>query len=194
MRNISGAVRYKSKVELRKNFLKLLRNQTEEERKVKSLAIYDKLFKMQEFQRAITILFYASFNGEVDTFEMMRQAQLLGKKIGLPRIDRRKKTITPVLVESLDDDLETGPYGIPQPAEKAGALLSLQRLDMAIVPGVAFDKNNYRLGRGAGYYDMFLKTLPSGIPSIGLAFDFQIVDEFPLYENHDMPVSRVLVN
>jgi 5-formyltetrahydrofolate cyclo-ligase len=57
---------------------------------------------------------------------------------------------------------------------------------------VAFDRKNNRLGRGEGYYDRFLKLLPSTTPTIGLAFDFQLVDTLPELEAHDMPVSLVL--
>ena len=65
---------------------------------------------------------------------------------------------------------------------------------MVIVPGLAFDKHNNRLGRGAGYYDRFLSTLPTDIPTVGLAFDFQIIDRLPQQKEHDIPVSHVLVN
>ena len=61
-----------SKKLLRERILTLLRNQKEEERLNKSLAIGRKLFKMQAFQEAETILFYASFDGEGETFDMMK--------------------------------------------------------------------------------------------------------------------------
>ena len=67
-------------------------------------------------------------------------------------------------------------------------------LDLVVVPGLAFDKRNNRLGRGQGYYDRFLKTLPRGVPTIGLAFDFQIVDTIPQRKEHDVAVDCVLVN
>ena len=65
---------------------------------------------------------------------------------------------------------------------------------MVVVPGVAFDKKNNRLGRGKGYYDRFLKMLPFSTPTIGLAFDFQIVENLPVKEPHDVPVSQVIYN
>ncbi|MCK4882323.1 MAG: hypothetical protein KAS92_04810, partial [Candidatus Omnitrophica bacterium] len=80
-----------SKLILRERILTLLRNQKEEERLTKSLAIGNKLFQIGEFQKAETILFYASFDGEVETFEMMKEAQKLGKTIGLPGILRDEK-------------------------------------------------------------------------------------------------------
>lgn len=183
-----------SKKLLRERILTLLRNQKEEERLNKSLVISNKLFQMQEFQRAETILFYASFDGEVETFEMMKTAQKLGKTIGLPAIMRSEKKIIPTRVASLEMDLEAGPYGIKQPKIDSSEALKNDCLDMVIVPGVAFDKENNRLGRGGGYYDKFLSTIPSRVPTVGLAFDFQIVDSLSFKEEHDMPVSSVLAD
>ena len=189
------AVPIPTKQELRRKVLTLLRQQKEEERSAKSLVILDKLFKKPEFRRALTILFYAAFDGEVDTFEMMRRALQSGKRIGLPYILRREKRMIPLAVQSLEEDLETGHYGVKQPKRKAHVrTLTMEELDLVIVPGLAFDRHNHRLGRGQGYYDRFLQELPRGIPTIGLAFDFQIVDHLPPPEEHDVPVSSVLVN
>jgi 5-formyltetrahydrofolate cyclo-ligase len=183
-----------TKTELRKKILTLLRKQKEEERLAKSLAVLNKLLKRPEFQKAFTVLFYAAFDGEVDTFEMMQRAQQLGKKIGLPYIVRKEKRMVPTMVESIEEDLAIGPYGVRQPRETSREkTLSTDNLDLVIVPGVAFDRHNHRLGRGQGYYDRFLKELSARTPTIGLAFDFQIVDYFPPKEEHDVPVSCVLV-
>jgi len=187
-------VHNKSKKVLRERILTLLRNQKEEERLIKSLAIGNKLFQMGEFQKAETILFYASFDGEVETFEMMREAQKLGKTIGLPGTMKEEKEMIPTAVASLESDLETGPYGIQQPKMDQAQTLSEDHLDMVVVPGVAFDKQNNRLGRGGGYYDRFLESLPPSAVTVGLAFDFQMVDSLPSQEKHDVPVSCVLTN
>ncbi|MCX5706588.1 MAG: 5-formyltetrahydrofolate cyclo-ligase, partial [Candidatus Omnitrophica bacterium] len=58
-------------------------------------------------------------------------------------------------------------------------------------PGLAFDKKGNRLGRGKGYYDRFLKKIPKDTPSIGLAFDLQILPSVPT-SSHDVSVSKVL--
>ena len=172
-----------------------MRKQKEEERLAKSLLILNKLLKRPEFQKALTVLFYAAFDGEVDTFEMMQRTQQLGKKICLPYIVRDEKRMVPILVKSIEDDLAAGPYGVKQPRETSmEKRLGTDELDLVIVPGVAFDRHNHRLGRGHGYYDRFLKSLSVRTPAIGLAFDFQIVDHLPTPEEHDVPVSCVLVS
>ncbi len=178
----------------RKKILKLLKGQKEEDRLTKSRVIREKLFAIPEFKKAKTILFYASFDGEVETFSMMKQAQKLGKSIVLPRILKDQKILILSLVKNLTTNLTKGPYGISHPKLAALKVLNPNDIDLAIVPGVAFDSFNNRLGRGAGYYDRFLSQLPKEIPTIGLAFDFQVVDRLPHQESHDIPVTCVITN
>ena len=181
-----------SKSDIRKKVVNYLKNQKEEARFRKSLVILDKLIRLPEFKKAQTILFYASIDGEVDTFEIMKRAQTMGKAVALPMILKNEKVLYPKLIKDLENDLEMGPYHIPQPVEKTQSL-PLTELDLVLVPGLAFDKTNQRLGRGAGYYDRFLKLLPVKTPKIGLAFDFQIFDSLPFEEN-DFPVTSVITN
>lgn len=178
---------------IRQRILKLLRNQEEESKHKKSLVILNKLFSIPEFQGAKTILFYASFAGEVDTFEMIQQALEIGKQIALPIVKEKERNINPALINNLEEDLECGKYGIKQPKEEYAELVDLDKIDMVVVPGVAFDRQNNRLGRGEGYYDRFLKKLSPNSYSVGLAFDFQVVDSLPVSET-DIAVSRVIVN
>ena len=179
---------------LRIRLLKLLRSQKEEDRLKKSRIIRKKLFKTKEFKRAKTVLFYASFDGEVETFDMMKQAKRLGKKIVLPIIVRKKREIILSLVHDLKKDLVSGPHGIKQPRVSRLNAIRVGDIDLAVVPGVGFDKNNNRLGRGAGYYDRFLGDIPSCIPTFGLAFDFQVISAVPHKKGQDIPVCHVVVN
>ncbi len=183
-----------AKSALRKKLLKLLKSQKEEDRLKKSRAIQKRLFLTPEFKQAKVILFYASFNGEVETFRMMKQAQKLGKKIVLPTILEDQKKMILSLVENLGKDLVCGAYGISEPNPRAIKPVDLEAIDLAIVPGVAFDSDNNRLGRGAGYYDRFLVKLSSDVPTFGLAFDFQVLNRLPHPQKHDVAVSRVITN
>jgi len=178
---------------IRKEILTLLRNQKEDDWLRKSERIKTVFFQDPDVQNSKTVLFYASFQGEVDTFGLMRDAIKTGKQIALPVVDVQNKEIIPKRVTSLEDDLTYGPYHIQQPHEKNTREIALPEIDVVVVPGVAFDRRGFRLGRGAGYYDRFLKNFPQGIPLIGLAFDFQILDSLPL-EPHDLSVTRVVTN
>ena len=149
---------------------------------------------MHEFVRSQTILFYASFDGEVDTEKMIDEARALGKKVALPVIEKETKTIIPTLIKCKANKLTNGHYGIKQPKREKENTVDLSSIEMIIVPGIAFDKYNNRLGRGAGYYDRLLERIPSSVHTVGLAFDFQIVDHIPHIEKHDKPVSHLIFN
>lgn len=186
-------VQIEDKKKLREQFLKTLRNQDEQDRLTRSRLIQEKLVVRPEFQMAKTILFYASFDGEVDTFPMMKQASQLKKTIALPIVNKGSKNFIPTRIKDLDS-LNPGHFGIKQPAFAQEAVVGLDYLDLVIVPGLAFDKLHNRLGRGFGFYDRFLASLPEDTPCLGLAFDFQIVEKLPHLEVHDMALTDVLVN
>jgi 5-formyltetrahydrofolate cyclo-ligase len=124
---------------------------------------------------------------------MIEQALALGKRIALPVVNKEEKRIVPVAVSNLQG-LVQGAYGIPSPSACNATAVPLKEIDLVVVPGVVFDKKNNRLGRGAGYYDRFLQELPLTTPTVGLAFDIQMVDVIPGLEPHDRPVTQVLTN
>ncbi|MDD4908777.1 MAG: 5-formyltetrahydrofolate cyclo-ligase, partial [Candidatus Omnitrophica bacterium] len=85
--------------------------------------------------------------------------------------------------------LKVGPYGVWEPV--AETLVKPEDLDLIITPGLAFDKKGNRLGRGKGYYDRFLSKLSDRAPSIGLAFDFQILPLIPT-TSYDVSVNKII--
>lgn len=181
---VRGVARSKQKI--RNRIIKILLSQKEEDRSRKSRLIKQALFKKTVFRKAKTVMFYMSFSGEVDTSEMIQESQKLGKIIALPVCADGR--MVPCLLNE-HGDLLPGPYGILEPAQKKR--VGLSDLGLVVVPGLAFDDTGMRLGRGKGYYDCFLKKLPSDVPSVGLAFDFQILSAVPSTPD-DIPVTTVL--
>lgn len=180
----------KLKSDLRKIILNRLKTQKEEERHRRSLAIRRKLLAMPEFRHADVLMFYVSKDGEVETRPMIEAALVRGKVVLVPVIKVRKRKMVVSEIMDPNKDLVEGPYGIYQP--KAHMKVYHPRsIDLAIVPGIAFDKEGNRLGRGMGYYDKFLAGLRKGIPRIGLAFKFQVVRRLPTL-SHDQPVTVLL--
>jgi 5-formyltetrahydrofolate cyclo-ligase len=177
-----------TKGQLRNIVLSRLKEQTEQQREHKSKLIERRLLKEEEFIKAERILFYLAFDGEVNTESMINQARGLGKKIYVPLCDSKHKSLTPCALNK-DSILEKGPYQTLEPQD--GVELPVDKLDLVVVPGLAFDKSGNRLGRGKGYYDRFLQRLSSRTPSIGLAFDFQIFPDLPV-EHTDLPVDKLL--
>lgn len=182
-----------TKQELRRAVLEQIKSQKEEDFLAGSRCILERLINLKVFRQANTVLFYASCRGEVDTWQMMNRAWGMNKRVAVPKVQIESKMIVPVAVRS-SGDLRPGAYGILEPEYHSDNAVSPGSLDLVIVPGVAFDRRHHRLGRGAGYYDRFLAGLSSSTPTLGLAFDFQIVETIPEIGPHDRAVHEVLTD
>lgn len=130
-----------------------------------------------------SFLFYYPHKNEVNLLPLLNEFQRLGKTVLLPKAEGN--FIIPVVVKDLQD-LKKGKFSIPEPK---GEVYPEEKIDVVFVPAVAFDRNGYRIGYGKGYYDRFL-GMTKGI-KIGVAYDFQVVDEIP-FEEHDVPVDLVI--
>lgn len=132
---------------------------------------------------------YCALPGEVPT-ERIRRAYLdAGAHLYYPRVTGRGTLAFYPHREG--DGWETGPYGIPEPANPAGCKPRRGGWDIVVVPGVAFDRRGNRLGHGFGYYDRFLGRLGESIPRVGLAFSRQLVPEVPV-DAWDIPVHALV--
>jgi 5-formyltetrahydrofolate cyclo-ligase len=175
------------KEKLRKEIKEKRIKQTKEENRKKSKEIKEKLFSLKQYKDAKTILFYVSYNGEVFTHEMIKEA-LKEKKVVVPITN--KKYYSLILSELKNwNDLKEGSYGILEPEEDCIKKVSIDENYLIIVPGVAFDCKGNRLGHGKGYYDRLLKD--TNAPIIALAFEFQIMEKIPTDE-HDKPVDIII--
>jgi 5-formyltetrahydrofolate cyclo-ligase len=181
------------KKNIRQELLKKLRSQNKEQRRSKSEKIRGKLYAHEKFKAADTVMFYISEDIEVDTEQMIRDSLKSGKKVAVPiTVVSQNKLIASLLVD-FDKELSKGPYGILQPKSDFARPVPLKKIDVVIVPGVAFDSKGHRLGHGTGYYDRFLSKIPQSVHTLGLAFDFQMVDSLPV-SSHDIAVKEVISN
>ena len=181
----------KTKDITRKEIFDRLNAQAPEEILRKSKAIKEALFQDAGFKKAKVVMLYASRDEEVGTWDIIKEALAEGKKVALPRCVSQAKVI-PKEITDIDTDLEKGTYSIYEP-KSSQQNVEIEEIDLVVVPGVAYDRENNRLGRGKGYYDRFLKKLSPRTSTIGLAFDFQLLNKLPK-DSHDTPVSRVITN
>jgi 5-formyltetrahydrofolate cyclo-ligase len=140
------------------------------------------------WQLAQTILFFAPMPDELDIWPSLPVALDSGKRVFLPRFMPHSNSYAACEVKSPDTDLTIGLFGIREPSESCPQF-PLNRLDLVLVPGVAFDLHGRRLGRGKGFYDQLLATVRGR--TCGVAFDEQIVNEIPL-EPHDVLLNCIL--
>ncbi|MBI2558431.1 5-formyltetrahydrofolate cyclo-ligase [Candidatus Woesearchaeota archaeon] len=146
--------------------------------------IKNALFNLAQYKKSKTVMFYVSFNSEVGTHDMIKEA-LKNKMVAVPKVENHE--IEPSIIIDFDS-LIPSKFGILEPIELMK--VAYKNIDLVLVPGIAFDKECHRIGYGFGYYDKFLKKVPKAV-KIGLAFDFQVVDKVPR-EEHDVPVDLIV--
>lgn len=162
-------------------------------RKEKSRVIREKLLASEEFRKSRTVMTYVSLPAEVDTFHFNEEALKRGKRVAVPYLGTADQEILASEITSMDS-LVKGPFGIFEPKDGCKKRIPLEEIDLIVVPAIAFDRNNMRLGRGKGYYDRFLsKPDLSSAKTIGIAYRFQITDPLP-QDPHDRPVHRVFTD
>ena len=181
------------KKNIRKEILEKLHDISREEKERKVEKLKEELFSLGEFKKAKCVMFYVSKHYEVDTHKMIDESIAMGKKVVVPITLKEEKTLKPSELKDREKELIKGHYGIHQPHEKHIRPVSPKEVDFMIVPGIAFDKAGHRLGHGEGYYDRFLEKVLPGIFTVGLAFDFQVVEELPRHDT-DIPVDKVIIS
>ena len=120
------------------------------------------------FRAARSLYAYLSYNQEVRTLPLIRQAQALGKRVAVPKVYGE----TDMRFLWLDDPARIAPgaYGIPEPVDDGPEADDPAAL--VLMPGLAFDPQGHRLGYGGGFYDRFLAAEPH--PTIALCYAFQL--------------------
>ena len=179
----------KMKNKIRKELIKIRENRSQDEILEKSNEIKKRLFEINEFKQASTILFYISYDNEVFTHDMIKEYISNGKNVIVPISDKENRRL---ILSKLNnwDDLELGSYNILEPRKDKIKEVSIEEINLIIVPGVGFDARGHRIGHGKGYYDNLLKN-SGNILSIGLAFESQVVKKIPT-EAHDLPVHKIV--
>ena len=170
-----------------------LKGQPTGQREEKSKIILERLRGFREIQEAEAIMFYVPLDEEVDTMPLLRETLAKGKSVVIPWVDRKSGSLLPVEIRDPSHDLTRGTYGVLEPKTKLVHPFNTARLSAVLVPGLAFDRRGRRLGRGRGYYDRFLKTLPGSVRGFGLAFDFQVLDLIPASDS-DICVDQIVTN
>ncbi|WP_439184460.1 5-formyltetrahydrofolate cyclo-ligase [Carboxylicivirga taeanensis] len=173
------------KKELRRQIRQLKNTFTAAERSLQGQLIQNKLEAASSFKNANSILLYWAMDDEVPTRTLIDK-WYQKKAIYLPVINGDDLKI--VRYQGEDSLVKGDKYGIPEPA--GPAIDNEADIELVIVPGVAFDTANNRMGRGAGYYDRILNRLPNA-QKIGLAFEFQMVEQVPV-EDHDIKMDWVI--
>ncbi len=173
---------------LRAEILAKLKNMTEDERTRSDDEIYNKIVNLSEFCAAKVIFLYISVGDEADTKRIFDYALKSGKRVCIPKCEAFGKMHAVEVFGK--EDLIPDKFGIPSAREGTPTVLP-EDIDFVIAPGVAFDLNGRRLGRGGGYYDRFLGELSAF--TVGICHPCQLVSSLEI-EDHDIPVNLVVTS
>ncbi len=181
------------KEKIRKEIIRLLQGMDSLAKKGNDLKIQEKVLSSKEFNKSDTVMTYVSLPSEVDTWGIIKEALKRGKRVVVPFLGGDKKQIIASKLSSIEC-MKNGPFDIFQPENGWTDRVPLEEIDLILVPAIAFDSRNMRLGRGKGYYDKFLSQKElSSVTAIGLAYNFQVLKNLPS-DVHDKSVLRVITN
>ncbi|MFW6272605.1 MAG: 5-formyltetrahydrofolate cyclo-ligase [bacterium] len=151
-----------------------------------SKKIIDIILGLDLFKKSKYVLSYMPFRNEVDVSLLMNKVSA-DKKIVLPKI-----IDDDIILKEFDNDLRNlkkNKYGILEPEN--GTEINPKRIEIAIIPGIVFDKKANRIGFGKGYYDRVLKAMDC--LKLGVCYDFQLVDDFSdVVLEHDIKMDMVI--
>jgi len=189
-----------TKTELRDLIRRRLAALSPDRRAEASARIEQTVIDLPAWRAARVVMCFLSLPAEVQTAGLIRHAWSAGKRVLVPRVDWDRRVMSAAPLNSLETVI-VGRYGLSEPPPAPPA--DPATIDLLLVPGLAFDADGYRLGRGGGYYDRFLSQL-RGQPGFrglacGLAFDCQTWAS-PLQprfarvprEPHDVPVDLLV--
>lgn len=157
----------------------------ETERRARSAAACDRLVDLPELAAAELVVLYAALPDEADPGPARDELERIGCRIALPRVTDAGSLV----VVAADGELAPGYRGVLEPT---GDPLPVDQIDAIVVPGVAFDRDGGRLGRGGGHYDRLLAAAAS-TTSIGFAFSFQLLEHVPVLD-HDKLVDVIVTD
>lgn len=176
------------KAKLRKE-IRLLRDSYDKAVSEKfGIKIFQRLMDDENIKKANVVMVYVSMGNEVDTHRLINELLSMGKKVAVPVVNG--KTLDISYINSMDE-LVCGSFEILEPKKSAFKRCNPSKIDVVIVPAVAFDEKGHRIGYGAGFYDRLLPKI-DGV-KIGVCYDYCMVENtFP--EVHDIKVDYIITN
>jgi 5-formyltetrahydrofolate cyclo-ligase len=180
--------RSSDKAVLRGQIRAALKAMSSAERSAASSRLRARLEQQETWRRAGSILFYAPLKDEPDVLPLLVDALAAGKRAALLRFAGEHQKYVACRINDVGRDLREGRFGIREPREDC-IEIPLNQLDLVLVPGLAFDLDGHRLGRGKGHYDRLLASFER--LACGVAFDQQVVGHVPV-EPHDAQLSCIL--
>lgn len=163
------------------------------EQERQSALITEQLLALPVFGQNQVFFIYCSYRSEVATFNLLNRCLEAGKTTCVPLCQPQQAHMQAIIIKDTTRDLACGYRNIPEPLPTLTPeqILSPSLIEVAVIPGVVFDRYGHRLGYGGGYYDRFLARSAPQALRVGLAYSCQVVDRIPALP-HDIPMDLVI--
>jgi 5-formyltetrahydrofolate cyclo-ligase len=188
MEEISAA-----KIQIREDIANTISALSESEINEKTAAVESRLFAFANFLESKIALLYISQNLEVGTDSIIQKTYSHSKIVVLPAFDPETHQMKLMKVDAFGQDLIPGPRGVLEPDPVKCKVVPMDRIDIAIMPGLAFDEKGGRIGLGTGYYDRLIPRLDITTRKVALTFEEQIIPQVPM-ESHDKYVDIIITD
>jgi 5-formyltetrahydrofolate cyclo-ligase len=180
-----------TKEEIRNDIAKRLATLADSTVEAKARQIENRLFEFANFLEANIVLLYINSANEVISRNIIERCFDYNKIVILPAFDIYTYKMKLMKVDNLETDLKLGPRGIFEPDEMRCNVVPIECIDIAIIPGAAFDEKGGRIGSGEGYYDRLIPKLSITTRKVALAFENQITQQIQM-ESHDKHVDIII--
>jgi 5-formyltetrahydrofolate cyclo-ligase len=180
-----------TKDDIRGNVEKVLAALSDKEIKDKTQRVEKRLFEFANFLEANIVLLYINSSCEVNSLNIIERCLNYKKIVILPAFVSTKYEMKLMKIDNVDTDLMLGPRNILEPDPNQCNIVPIECIDIAIIPGIAFDEKGGRIGSGDGYYDRLIPKLPITTRKVALTFEDQIVPQIQM-EAHDRHVDIII--
>lgn len=174
---------------LRKRMRKIRRQMSADESRERSRLICERVEEFIYKKKLKSIMVFVSMKNEVNTRSLIDRLIDQNKIVLAPVMDDVTKELLPYRLTDHENELIRNDYGIYEPHPKVCEPFPAEQIELVLVPGLAFDRDGYRIGYGGGYYDRFLKKCPQGF-WMGVAYENQLIGYIP-HEEWDVPVDMI---
>ncbi len=169
-----------SKKSLVSDVLEKMSMLTQEEREAKQKAVESNLLSFANFLEAEFVLLYIQRSTELPTERIIRTSLDVRKGIVLPAYSESRHSITLLRINNYDTDIIKTESDILEPDPNVCKKIPLDMIDVAMIPGLAFDEKGGRVGFGDGFYNRLISKLPETTRKVAIAFEEQLVEHIPM--------------
>ena len=173
----------KTKSEIRSDIAATINALSDVEIKEKTKEIENRLFDFANFLESKIALLYINNGCEVISLNIIKRCFDLYKIVVLPAPNTNPFEMKLMKIDNIDKDLK--------PDADHCKTVPIESIDIAIIPGIAFDEKGGRIGSGDGYYDRLIPKLPITTRKVALSFESQIIQQVPV-ESHDRHVDIII--